>query len=417
MIKNCLYKYCLTVLTLFAPLLSSAQNSISKLRIDPAQAYGGGVSEYFENVQYIPLETTKESLFGEINQMIVTDNSIVIYDFDTKAVLFFTKEGKYISKVNVKDSKHIHLSNSPDGNIMISMSNNQGNSLVESIYSPTGLEINKTDLSSFLDGLIKIDDGYFLSAASCGFNNNEKPKDSLYHLINVYKGESLYKSLLPYNQKRQAVFCRIGGAVDINPRGLRITDNSIYVSTPYEHLVYKVTRDTAVKMFQFVFPIKRSISDKILNSGNHNLIDSIEQQVNINGSAIIQSVRNIVFYKNKLLFKITPKSYVRIPGSVSTQQYNFIYDTLSTKLVSMERLVPDVHSYFLPIIGNGSMVVFDGLYFYKGAYHTPISSLEMFTAHIATKNKNPKYPPVLQEYFNTQNRKSNPVIARIKLKE
>lgn len=103
--------------------------------------------------------------------------------------------------------------------------------------------------------------------------------------------------------------------------------------------------------------------------------------------------------------------------SVSTQQYNFIYDTLSTKLISMERLVPDVHNYFLPILGNGSMIVFDGLYFHKGAYYTPISSLEMFAANVSTKSKNPQYPEVLKQYFKTQTRKSNPVIVRMKLKE
>lgn len=406
-------------MTLLSPLLSYTQNSVSKLRIDPARAYGGAVSEYFENVKYIPLETTKESLFGEINQMIVTDNSVVIYDIDTKAVLFFTLEGKYISKVNLRDANYVYLSKSQDGNIVISMSKNirEGSSLVESIFSTTGIKIKQASLSSFQDGLLKIDEGYFLGTSSCGFNKNDKPKDSLYHLINVYKEDSLYKSLLPYNQKHQAVFCKIGGIVDLNPRGLRVTDNSIYVSTPYEHLVYKVTKDTAVKMLQFVFPLKRSISDNILSSGNLQLIDSIERQINVNGSTIIQSVKNIVFYKDKILFKITPKSYIRTPGSVSTQQFNFIYDTPSSRLISMERLAPDMHNFFLPILGNGSMIVFDGLYFHKGAYYTPLSSLEMFTAHVATKSKNPQYPEVLKKYFNTQTRKSNPVIVCMKLKE
>ena len=40
----------------------SAQE-VEKLRIDPSQAYGGKVSEYFEQLNYIPLETTKESLY------------------------------------------------------------------------------------------------------------------------------------------------------------------------------------------------------------------------------------------------------------------------------------------------------------------------------------------------------------------
>lgn len=50
---------------------------VRKLRIDPKQAYGGHVSEYCEDVEYIPLETTKESLFGNINSLIITDTSLL----------------------------------------------------------------------------------------------------------------------------------------------------------------------------------------------------------------------------------------------------------------------------------------------------------------------------------------------------
>ncbi|MEO8399854.1 MAG: hypothetical protein ABI550_08590, partial [Ignavibacteriaceae bacterium] len=44
---------------------SLAQN-VPKLRIDPAQAYGGSLASVFSSIEYIPLETTKESLFGDV---------------------------------------------------------------------------------------------------------------------------------------------------------------------------------------------------------------------------------------------------------------------------------------------------------------------------------------------------------------
>lgn len=391
---------------------------IPKLRIDPNHAYGGVVSDYFQNVEYIPLETTKESLFGEINQMVITENSIVVHDIDTKSILFFNIDGKYIRKLELKSTNYILLSDNGDGNIIVSMSKNtkRGSVLVENIYSSIGRKISERKSDGFEDGLVKIEDGYFLSCGSCRFNNSEKPKDSVYNLIDIYKGNTLYKSFLPYNQMLYAGFCRLGGTVYANPRGTKITNNSMNISTPYEHMVYKVTKDTAVKILQFVFPNERSVSGKIFTSNNLKLIDSIERQIDRNSSKIIQDVRNIVYYQNKILFKITPRSYIRASGSIATQQYNFIYDTLSTKVISIERLTPDSNNYFLPIIGNGSMVVFDGLYFYNGAYYTPISSLEMFATYQANKNKNPKYTSILKNYFASQNRKSNPVIVRMKLK-
>ena len=84
---------CLLVLTTFGITLKAQE--VPKLRIDPAQAYGGVVGDYFDEVNYIPLQTTKESLFGAISNMIVTDSSYVISDNDTRAVLFFKKDSGY----------------------------------------------------------------------------------------------------------------------------------------------------------------------------------------------------------------------------------------------------------------------------------------------------------------------------------
>ncbi|MEO9021742.1 MAG: 6-bladed beta-propeller [Ginsengibacter sp.] len=56
-------------------VLSIAQPTT--IRIDPANARGGTTSQIFDEVNYIPLETTKESLFGQIDQLAVTEKYFV----------------------------------------------------------------------------------------------------------------------------------------------------------------------------------------------------------------------------------------------------------------------------------------------------------------------------------------------------
>jgi len=63
----------------FLTSVAKAQ-SPQKIRIIPKQAYGGPVSEYFNKIEYIPLETSKESLFGDINNLTITDDSYIISD-------------------------------------------------------------------------------------------------------------------------------------------------------------------------------------------------------------------------------------------------------------------------------------------------------------------------------------------------
>src|SRR5690606_34741442 len=62
------------------------------IRIDPATSMGGTVSDIFEEVRFIPLETTKESLFSRIGDMQVTDRYFIIYDHNGNNVVIYTKE-------------------------------------------------------------------------------------------------------------------------------------------------------------------------------------------------------------------------------------------------------------------------------------------------------------------------------------
>ena len=54
-----MHKNCLVIITILLFFTVQSQ-PIQKLRIDPAQAYGGTVSEYFSEVEYISPQSTRE---------------------------------------------------------------------------------------------------------------------------------------------------------------------------------------------------------------------------------------------------------------------------------------------------------------------------------------------------------------------
>ena len=96
-----------TLLSLqFFIILSFAQTgkidstTIVTLRIDPQSARGAAVSQLFDEVKFVPLETTKESLFGNISQLKVANNKYIIFDYDTRSVLLFNTDGKFIAKID-----------------------------------------------------------------------------------------------------------------------------------------------------------------------------------------------------------------------------------------------------------------------------------------------------------------------------
>ena len=92
-----LNKLLITVSFIFCSLFSIAQPTT--IRIDPAHARGGTASQIFEKVNFIPLETTKESLFGKIDQLAVTKDYFIILDEQTNSILIFKKNGKFHAKI------------------------------------------------------------------------------------------------------------------------------------------------------------------------------------------------------------------------------------------------------------------------------------------------------------------------------
>lgn len=388
---------------------------VPKVRIDPSQGYGGSVSDFFQQVDYIPLETNKESAFGDAMQVLITDTSIVVYDYDTRCVLFFNPQGKYISKIKFRNDVQPNISLDNDRHcVAVSNYNAVKRKIETKYYDYLGLPLMLKDNNVNADEALTLESiggGYFATVNSCYFPGSKSAKDSVYNLIAVYKGNKLHKNFIPYNQRSHMTACAIGGYWGIGPV---IEKNAFYVSTPLDHDVYRITKDSCKKLFQFVFPGNRSVPQTLLSSTNQKEVDSLRKRVNMNTS-LITKVSNIFFNKNLLFFKVnTIAVRMNRDGSESEYQYNFIYDTLSRRLSSIERIKPDSTNAYLPLLG--AMANIQGLVYKNGYFYSTISSLQMFKAKESPTEGTPKYPAHLEAYFNTQDRKSNPVIVRMKLK-
>lgn len=406
----------ITILPSLLLLSSINSQQVTKIRIDPAQAYGGEVSAYFSSVEYIPLETNRESLFGDIGQLCVTDSGFVIADYDTRVVLFFDIDGKYITKIkfsndeipNIIYSKHKQ-------NVIISVYKISRATLTNVICNLQGQILSKSEKLSRLGNnkfQYQLGGDWFFELNDCHVYSKKEVRDSLVPLVSIFRKDTLKKSFLPVSSKRDLGFCMLAGSLIVSKSQ---QDGSFYACLPIENYVYEITRDTVRGLFQFVFPQSRSYNPDLLQSNNMSYLDSAINKDKRDPKKIY-AVTNIFFKKNLLFFKIMAQVYYTSSSSSESElQYNFIYDTLTKKLVSIERLSPDITSFFLPIRGN--LAINEGFIFNNSNLYSAISSLNLFAEREATKFRNPQYPPVLQKYFKTQNRKSNPVIVKMKLKE
>ncbi|MBK8087175.1 MAG: 6-bladed beta-propeller [Chitinophagaceae bacterium] len=77
----------------------AAGQSAQTLYFDPNSTIGAPASRVFESISYIPLETTRQSLFGQISRLVVTDQYFIIFDYDTQGLYFFDRSGKFIKNI------------------------------------------------------------------------------------------------------------------------------------------------------------------------------------------------------------------------------------------------------------------------------------------------------------------------------
>ena len=391
---------------------------IPKIRISPKQVYGGFVSEYFSDVEYIPLETTKESLFGDIHQFIKTDSSMVILDNDTRSVLFFSLKGFFLKKIKTKEGFHpiVLYNNSKNKTIIIGFINSVETAKVIE-FTSTGEYVREMSFSQklFRDlNLVNFEDNIKLEFNSFK-KDGLKQNDSIVHFINVFKNDSLYKQLLPYRLHDKMGFFKIGGQL-ITDNLQKTNANVYYAATNYENIIYKISQDTVTAVFQIIFPRENAVDPIFLSSKKEQFIDSMVTNNLYKGKDLVYSISDIHFFNKKMFFRTQSTGYAGYYSPDGMAQRNFIYDFNLNKTFSLERITPDKYSYYLPII-NQEKTTNHGVSLLDNIIYTSLPSLQLFAAYEKNKSKKPQYPPVLQQYFKTQNRKSNPVIVRMKLKD
>lgn len=386
------------------------------LRIDPSSARGAAVSQIFDEVKFIPLETTKESLFGAISQLGVTDENFIIHDYDTKAVLIFNKLGKYIAKIN--ESK---IEKDPDDknsqNFWGFQLKTENNQTYIQIYA--GKKILYFDLKGQLYKKIQGNSPEAFYGNGMKFSNgidvrqyyvDKKDKDA--------KDSTFYDIGLVKDKKKVAVYFQFhpdSAKNDENWGSSRFYNygvpDELFYTRGYEYNIYRLTPEKLSLAYHIVFPA----------------INSLPMDYGTNPK--YKGKRSIFFSNNKKAFYRMDNVYqVGDNLHFNTRSYewnksekkSFIYNLKSNQLTSTADIEPDTLSQFLPVTDASTGYEFMNRGFHlfdKGYFYSSYSSLAMFGYKEQNESKNRKYDPLLTEYFKSQNKKGNPVIIQLKPKK
>lgn len=382
------------------------------LRIDPQNARGANVSQVFDDVQFIPLETTKESLFGSITDLKIAKNKFILFDYDTRSVLIFSKDGKFKGKIDASKVPKDETDKTKTEFFGYQIVEENQDTVI-ALYSNkyffffdlNGKQIKKVSQKDY-----SLNNDYKLADKETAIRNyfvDIRGRDTASYELGLIRKNKDSVGYFPYSNKRYQTDQFLGSS-RLYDYGVK---NELFFLSVYNFNIYKVT------------PAKVSLAYRILFPANNSLPkDFMENPAYVNKRIEYFQKNPKIFYAIYNTYLIGNNLYMgfRKLGSPTETKTALIYNTKTAELTSLQDLTPDSLSSFLPVTDAGAFYDFtnNGFNLYKDGYlYTSYSSLAMFTFKEQMGNKNDKFSPLMQEYFKTQSRRSNPVIIQLKPKK
>lgn len=371
-----------------------------KIRLDPRASMGGEVSSVFKQIRYIPLETTKQSLFGRINQFVAVGDYFIILDYDTNSILIFFKDGRFHARIEGGDrSKKFH----PRGIWFFAVDRRA----LEISYNagPT------TRLVYDIHGkLLREEEGMKARYYQCLDDNrivysNFWPADQKGHGekwpeltwrqdSTTYKTD-LYYSYEEYPSVRGDYFASGGGG----PFYGGGAGSYLNYTRLYDYSVYQID-DTSVRIrYQFVFPLAISLPQDFTTSADYEgkRFEFIKKK----HRDVVNSISDFYTVSDKLFFSLH--------SADPNDRYDIILDLPTLEAVSLSRIIPDQSNGFLPLktIVHPGFLGVDEQHLYLST-----SAFDMFAARNDAAAKKPEYDSTLQRFFTRADKNANPIIIQ-----
>ncbi|SFG80136.1 6-bladed beta-propeller [Pedobacter insulae] len=401
--KKALYTL-LTLSTIF--FVANAQEDyidVSKtqtLRLDPRQTRGLTVSQLFDEVKFVPLQTTPESLFGRISRLEVANNYYIISDQDTHCILLFNLDGSFKTKIKLEKKPYnfeYRLIDEPFETKLFVQ-----NGLTELTYDLTGKLLKKEDIKQ--NEFEKI--LYYFKPEEIEVKYEYISDDRIYEIAALKDDKVLYK-VFPHEKDF------ISKQFDLRTiLKYANTPNELLYTRPYEYNIYTISPKGVKLDYKLIFPSEFSLPEGFTTNYDNYIKRSDFTNKN---RKIFQGLSSPFKSGNYLFFGAK--------GLVSTrgEKRDFAYNLKTNSLVALVDIEPDALSYYLPVTSialNPEFSMSGGFHLFKNNYlYTSISTLDMKALKDQNPNKNVKYDSALAKYFENYKSTNNRVLVVLKPKK
>jgi hypothetical protein len=370
------------------------------LRIAPDNARGGTASQIFDSIKFIPLETTKESLFGAIDQLEVTDSLFIILDRRSRSILVFTRNGKLHTRITSGGTDKFFSFFTIDRNKnQIIVINNYAKGLL--VYDFEGKFLRKELCPDNLQSMYSIGRNIVLYNLARPFDSDvstKVPFDIVYS-----KGyDSVYKYVNHYDSKVS------DGQYNImySPINFSGQDGSCMFSLPFEYAVYQINDTGIINKYKFVFPLEYSLPANFSSDSSFKGKRAQYVYTDHDNYKKISTITSVYRIGDYLIFS------AQSGQMTMTSDWNYLYNLKNGDVFSFSKVTGDSTSFYIPIMSN-MFETANGVY--KGKIYSSSPAFTLFSIKDNIK-KQVSYPEALLKFFSTGSAKDNPVIIESNLK-
>lgn len=409
------YFPCLFLIAGFLFVSSGARSQIQKIYLSPKAAGSDKQSNFVDSLRFIPLEIKEGIELKQYNYVEVTTNYLLIRDFVDKAILLYTRDGRFVKKISFKRlGQMFYPFYDERTNQIVFFGNNSNYTLTsrdrikikldwnnphnKKYYRKYAIDLNDSSYTikkvtpqqnDILHARHFYDDIYGMTEIT----TSELYKDSLDYEFKIYKGNQLVKSFFPYNRINEPKFLYADESM-----GYTETDTSYiyFITRPFCDTIYKMVKDTLTPAYQLVLPLENSLPASFFTKPFKNKTDRDNYRRN-NGWLLHQVYG---FYE-------TPRFIYFVVAFFSNYE-TYIYQKQSKITYNLKKIKSDSTQYNLQLLGDYG-VSRDHDRFYKTLKAGELVSF-------FEKHKDVAVPKELESFIKKNPPAASPVIIEFKLK-
>jgi len=265
---------------------------VEKFKIKPLEGYRvARYSDLFSSVVSVPLETTNESLVGEITKLEILGNGdFLIFDRIKSAILLFAPNGKFIRRIGRQGSGPEEYTSLDDvcydsyNNQIILLDNSKGCFMR---YSVDGQMVSQTKTGMFIGSFAVLDKDNLV--VYLDYHDSSSNPADWYNFKVIDKAGKVKAKFLKYDKRTSFlhscdnVFCSL--------------DGKIYSKQEFSSSVFSVSLDKFYPKYYFDFG-KNQIPTKWITEDFDNIADKIRKS---NGKTYLSKV---FFVKGKMMMNL-----------------------------------------------------------------------------------------------------------------